>query len=153
MVVNLRAPILIGSVLKTLTKTNIQQLVFVACSSLPIPSGFTQQSCCLTARSLPRALILYRNRDLGKMEMVGAKESYEKNGKRTFIPSWKDDSPWVKHDDRSRNMHCVVSCLLLSKAGHGGGDHSLKAVRAQGGRDRVGTKERRIPALPHYGLF
>lgn len=39
----------------------------------------------------------------------------EKKGKRTFIPSWKGESPWVRHDDRSRNMHCVVCCQLLSK--------------------------------------
>lgn len=49
------------------------------------------------------------------MEVVEAKESYEKKGKRTFIPSWKDESPWVKHDDRNRNMHCVVCYQLLSK--------------------------------------
>lgn len=49
------------------------------------------------------------------MEVVAVKESYEEKGKRTSIPSWKDDSPWVKHDDRNRNMDCVVCCQLLSK--------------------------------------
>lgn len=49
------------------------------------------------------------------MKVDAAKESDEKKGKRMFIPSWKDESPWVMHDDRNRNMHCVVCCLLLSK--------------------------------------
>lgn len=49
------------------------------------------------------------------MEAVAEEESDEKKGKRIFIPSWKDETPWVKHDDRNRNMHCVVCCLLLSK--------------------------------------
>lgn len=49
--------------------------------------------------------------------MVAVKESDVREGKRTFIPSWKDESPWVKHDDRNRNMHGVVCCLLLSKPG------------------------------------
>lgn len=46
------------------------------------------------------------------MKVVAENESGEKRGKRTFISSWVDESPWVKHDDRNRNMHSVV---LLSK--------------------------------------
>lgn len=49
------------------------------------------------------------------MKADAAKETDEKKGKTTFIRSWKDESPWVMHDDRNRNMHFVVCCLLLSK--------------------------------------